>query len=453
MSGRYTAYSEYKKSNFEWLGVIPKHWEVVYSKWLFDDRNNKATQSDEMLTASQKYGVIPQKLFMKLEQQKVVQVQKGHDILKQVKENDFVISMRSFQGGIEFCGYDGAVSSAYVPLVPQGDLSLLYFKYLFKSKQYIQALQSTTNLVRDGQALRYSNFLQVKLPLPSKTEANKIGLFLDCETAKIDSLITKQEKLIELLNEKRQAVISYAVTRGLNADVPMKDSGVEWLGNIPKHWGVSKLRFISSFGRGLSITKANLQERGIPCVSYGEVHSKFGFEVDPAKHNLKFVDESYLVSSPASLLSKGDFVFADTSEDIDGSGNFTQLTSNDMVFAGYHTVVVRPFGENYYRFLAYMFDSPVYRTQVRNGVKGVKVFSVTQAILKNTNVWLPPFDEQKEIANELDQKTKNIDKLIAKQQEAILLMKERKTALISAAVTGKIDVRNYDVESLGCVNG
>lgn len=111
---KYQYYTEHKETGFEWLKMIPEHWKLTYSKWLFKDRNEKAIPSDEMLTASQKYGVIPQKLFMEMEQQKVVLVFKGHDILKHVEKNDFVISMRSFQGGIEYCNYVGAVSSAYV---------------------------------------------------------------------------------------------------------------------------------------------------------------------------------------------------------------------------------------------------------------------------------------------------------------------------------------------------
>ena len=244
---KYQKYAKYKDSGSQWLGEVPNHWKVEYSKWLFAERNIKATASDEMLTASQKYGVIPQKLFMELEQQKVVQVLSGHDILKKAEANDFVISMRSFQGGIEFSEYSGAVSSAYVPLQPKKGLSLSYYKYLFKSVPYIQSLQTTTNLVRDGQALRYGNFIQVRIPLLPFEEAEKIGQFLDHETAKIDRLIVKQEQLIALLQEKRQAVISHAVTKGLNPDATMKDSGVEWLGYVPEHWKVAGFKkYLSS---------------------------------------------------------------------------------------------------------------------------------------------------------------------------------------------------------------
>ncbi|MEZ8867880.1 restriction endonuclease subunit S [Vibrio splendidus] len=214
-----------------------------------------------------------------------------------------------------------------------------------------------------------------------------------------------------------------------------KKTDIKFLNGIPTHWVTSKVRHISVFGRGLAITKANLQDTGIPCVSYGEVHSKFGFEIDPKKHSLKCVSEEYLTSSPYALLSKGDFVFADTSEDIDGSGNFTQLVSDETLFAGYHTVIVRPDPSNYYRFVAYLFDSPEFRSQVRDAVKGVKVFSVTQAILKDASVWLPSYEEQQKIANFLDHETVNIDSLIAKQEKLIELLKEKRQAVISHAVT------------------
>lgn len=243
------------------------------------------------------------------------------------------------------------------------------------------------------------------------------------------------------------------MTGRYKAYLEYKQPDIKFVNDIPTHWVISKVRHISTFGRGLPITKANLQDTGIPCVSYGEVHSKFGFEVDPSKHALKCVSEEYLASSPYALLSKGDFVFADTSEDIDGSGNFTQLVSDETLFAGYHTVIVRPSPANYYRFVAYLFDSPEFRTQVRDAVKGVKVFSVTQAILKNASVWLPSFEEQQKIASFLDHETAKIDTLIAKQEKLIELLKEKRQAVISHTVTKGLNpnapMKDSGVEWLG----
>lgn len=205
--------------------------------------------------------------------------------------------------------------------------------------------------------------------------------------------------------------------------------------SIPEHWEIIRFRNAFQFFKGLNITKEDLQDIGIPCVSYGEVHSKYGFELDLSKHLLKCVDAKYMKTSPKSLLKKGDFVFADTSEDIEGSGNFTQLVSNSEVFAGYHTLVCRLSISCDERFVAYCLDSVSYRSQVQKLVKGVKVFSITQAILKKTFLWLPPEDSQKKIANFLDQKTAQIDQAIAIKEQQISLLKERKQILSQNAVT------------------
>jgi len=204
---------------------------------------------------------------------------------------------------------------------------------------------------------------------------------------------------------------------------------------LPDHWQVEKCRFAFNFSKGLTITKENLQETGIPCVNYGEIHSKFGFEVDPLKHDLKCVDPSYLKLGKGSLLAKGDFVFADTSEDIEGSGNFTRLNSTEPTFAGYHTLIARAKGDANTRFLAYVLDSASFRKQVRKSVKGVKVFSITQAILKNTSVWLPPLHDQTAIAGFLDEKIAKIDELVGIKRRQIALLGERKQILIQNAIT------------------
>jgi type I restriction enzyme S subunit len=214
-----------------------------------------------------------------------------------------------------------------------------------------------------------------------------------------------------------------------------KDSGIEALGNIPTHWNTNRFKNVFKLGKGLTITKENLQDEGIPCVNYGEIHSKYGFEVDPDKNDLKCVSVDYLKSSTSSLLKQGDFVFADTSEDIEGSGNFTYLNSRKDVFAGYHTIIARPKDEMSARFLAYAIDSMSYRNQIRKKVKGVKVYSITQAILKSTNIWLPPEEERIGITKFLDQKTTKINQVIAIKQKQIELLKERKQVMSQQAVT------------------
>lgn len=203
---------KFKDSGVEWLGEVPEHWEVENSKWIFAYRKEKARKDDEQLTASQKHGVIPQKLFMEVEERRVTLVEFNYEILKHVEKGDFVISMRSFQGGIEYCDYTGCVSSAYVALIPSKKVYAPYYKFLLKSSRYIEALQSTSNLVRDGQALRYENFCMVILVVPPLSEQTAIAQYLDEKTAKIDHAIQLKQQQIDKLKEYKMVLINDVVT-------------------------------------------------------------------------------------------------------------------------------------------------------------------------------------------------------------------------------------------------
>ena len=203
---------EMKDSGVRWLESIPVHWEVVQSRRIFTQRKGRAQPGDTQLTASQKYGVIPQREFTELEGSQVTQVILNPEILKHVEAGDFVISMRSFQGGIEYSGHTGCVSSAYVPLAPSRQVHTEFFKYALKSTAYIQALQSTSNLVRDGQALRFDHFAMVPLPALPISEQIQIADYLNNHCSKIDALINKSTTTIQVLSEYRSALIHDAVT-------------------------------------------------------------------------------------------------------------------------------------------------------------------------------------------------------------------------------------------------
>lgn len=232
-----------------------------------------------------------------------------------------------------------------------------------------------------------------------------------------------------------------------------RDSGVEWLGVVPEHWGVKPLRYLGRFRKGLTITKADLTDTGIPCLNYGEVHSLYPFEVNQDIQALKCVPAEYLETEPSSCISYGDFVFADTSEDLEGVGNFTHVSGLEPLFAGYHTIIYSLDSDVSSRFLAYCLESFAFRTQLRMGVKGVKVFSVTQEILRGGIAWLPTTAEQTQIALFLDHETARIDALIEEQQRLIELLKEKRQAVISHAVTKGLDptmpVKDSGVKWLG----
>ena len=210
----------------------------------------------------------------------------------------------------------------------------------------------------------------------------------------------------------------------------MKPSGVEGFGDIPLDWEVNRMSFTFSFGKGLSITKEDLQDEGIPSITYGDIHSRFGFEIDPEVNEVRCVDPKYLKSGRSSLLQFGDFIFADTSEDIAGSGNFTHLNSHALAFAGYHTITARAKRTLNFRFMAYLFDSEPFRNQIRNSVSGVKVFSVTQTIIKNTRLLLPPLPEQQAIATLLDDRCGYIGGIIADLERQMDILRQYKKALI-----------------------
>ncbi len=427
---KYKKYEKYKDSGIEWIGEIPEHWEVKKIKYFYNFSMGQTILKTNLIND----GVIP--VYSATESNAIFgYVNKANVILQ---KGDLVIPARGNSIGFVYLVEDKSTCTQ----------TTIYGKRINKkiTPKYLYYYQIgfRLNLFQfDRTAIPQITVEQVKenpILIFDVKEQTAIAEFLDRETARIDAVIEKKKKLIELLKEKRTALITKAVTKGLNPDVKMKDSGIEWIGEIPEHWEVKKFRFIFTQTKGLSITKTDLKDSGIPCVNYGEIHSKYGFEIIPERDKLLCVDTSYLKTSKKSLIKKGDFVFADTSEDIEGSGNFTHLHSDKKIFAGYHTIIARLKINTNYRYIAFYLDSISYRHQIRQKVKGIKVYSITNAILKNTYLLLPTLEEQTAIAEFLDRETAKIDDLISKIEKSIEKYEEYRSALITAAVTGKIKV-------------
>lgn len=204
---------ELKSSGLDWCPQIPKTWKVYNPKALFTLRNQRAFKGERQLTASQEYGIVYQDDFMEMTGSKVVTVEKDFSILKHVEPNDFVISMRSFQGGLEYSELSGSISSAYVMLIPNSQkIYPPFYRWFFKSSKYINAIQSTTNLVRDGQAMRYANFVKVPLFDIPMNEQKEISIYLENKISKIDFIISSKEKEIALLLEYKKALVYEYVT-------------------------------------------------------------------------------------------------------------------------------------------------------------------------------------------------------------------------------------------------
>ncbi|ABO34952.1 restriction modification system DNA specificity domain [Methanococcus maripaludis C5] len=221
----------------------------------------------------------------------------------------------------------------------------------------------------------------------------------------------------------------------------MKDSGIEWIGDIPADWGVKKLKYILGLNTGLSITKAELVENGVDCVNYGDIHSKYTFDIVSSRDNLPKVPVEFIDTNPSAIASEGDFIFCDTSEDIEGSGNclFIRESNNKPIFAGSHTILGRPLINVNSTYLGYLLKSPDIKSQIQKRVVGIKVYSITQKILKSISLILPPVDEQQEIAQYLDDKVGQIDSIIEKTKSSIDEYKSYKQSIITETVTKGLD--------------
>lgn len=205
--------ADMKDSGVPWIGLVPKSWMIDNPKWHFIQRKDRAKPGLIQLTASQKYGLISQDEYMDITGARIVTVQKDFDILKLVCAGDFVIHMRSFQGGLEYSEKTGSTSSAYVMLIPKETILVpRYYKWFFKCDAYIDALNSTTNLVRDGQAMRWANFIQLPIPFPPANEQEEIASYLDEKCGQIDSLIAQKQKQLEMLEAYKKSLIYEYVT-------------------------------------------------------------------------------------------------------------------------------------------------------------------------------------------------------------------------------------------------
>ena len=215
----------------------------------------------------------------------------------------------------------------------------------------------------------------------------------------------------------------------------MKDSGVAWIGQVPEGWGVRAFRFEFSFSKGLNITKADLVDEGVPVVSYGQIHAKYNSARHLSDKLLRFVSEAVAERDLDARLNKGDFVFADTSEDVEGAGNFVLNDRDDVVYAGYHDLIARPNDSRNSAYLAYLFQTDAWRSQLRSMVQGIKVFSITQRLFKKISLILPPLSEQRKIAAFLDGECGKIDLLRGKVEKQIAALEEYRKSVITEAVT------------------
>lgn len=424
-----------KNSKIMWIGEIPEGWDTNNIGNLYSIRNEKVSDKDYEPLSVTKFGIVPQL-------DTAAKTNDG-DNRKLVKTGDFVINSRSDRRGS--CGIspmDGSVSLINTVLSPRGQMNPAFYNWLFHTESFADEFYKWGHgIVDDLWTTRWQEMKRISIIAPPLSEQQKIAGYLDRKCSEIDKMIALEEKVIEELKAYKQSVITEAVTKGLNPDVPMKDSGIEWIGEIPEVWSVLPFKACYRMFKGLNITKDNLTSTGHPVISYGQIHSKQNIGTGINCNLLKFISEDYLSKNPNCLSKEFDLFLADTSEDREGVGNAVFIDTDKPIFAGYHTIIARPLTVTKSKYFAYQLQTDAWRFQLRKEVSGIKVFSISQKLLNKTFIIIPTSKEQKAIADYLDHKCSEIDSLINIKLSKIDSLKDYKKSIIYEYVTGKREVQ------------
>lgn len=437
----FPAYPEYKDSEIPWMERIPSSWKLLpfFSRFFERKESNKGMKSTNLLSLS--YGRIVRKDIDAVEGL----LPASFETYQLVHPGDIVFRLTDLQNDKRSLRSatvqeKGIITSAYLA-VSARDFNPSFSSYLFRAYDLMKVFYSMGGGLR--QSMKYDDMKWLQIVCPSFEEQTQIARFLDYETAKIDALIREQERLIQLLQEKRKAVISHAVTKGLDPDVPMKDSGVEWLGEVPEHWEVKPLRYLGECQNGINIS-GDAFGSGFPFIGYGHVYR---YDVLPSVTN-ELVKSSKLDRQRYSV-QRGDVFFTRTSETVDEIGFSATCFQNvdSAVFAGF-LIRFRPsVPELTPEFSRYYFSNQRLREFFNKEMNLVTRASLSQDLLKRMEVSLPPLQEQLSISNHLDQVTERVDSLVSEARSSIVLLVERRSVLISSAVTGKIDLREWQPPS------
>ena len=434
-------YPKYKDSGVTWLGQVPAHWAVKRLKRTFSETTEKAKPEDEQLAATQKYGVISQSQFMIAQEQKLVLALKGTENFKHVEKDDFVISLRAFEGGIERSNQAGCVSPAYTVLRSLGEFNPRFAARLLKTLSFISQISMTYDGIREGKAIKFKDAGPVFLPIPPANEQEAITDFIDCTVGQMDSAIESQERMIELLKERRSAIITQAVTKGLNPNAKMKDSGVPWLGQVPAHWEIKRLRHLGVLTAS-GIDKISKEgERLVTMINFVDV---FNSETKRLK---KGDFELMTTTAPEEKarrhqVRRGDILITPSSEESSDIGRSALVDDdfNNTVYS-YHLLRFTVSKQNtspYY--LSHFLNSTISLSQLSSVAQGTTRQTLSRSDIKDIVVALPKYEEQIKISEFIDYNITMLNNAIESQERMIELLKERRSAIITQAVTGQIDV-------------
>lgn len=427
-----------KDSGIEWIGAIPDSWHLDRLQWHLDEikESNKPVKTQQVLSLTNKLGVIPY-------EEKGEQGNKSKENIDEYKlaypDTIVVNSMNILIGSVGKCNYFGCVSPVYYVFKPKNGENIDFLNYIFQLTQFQKKLRKYANGILEIRLRVSSNdILKRQIAFPSGKEQQKIVSFLNEKMAKIDKLIEIENKQIEKLKEYKQAVITEAVTKGLDKSAPMKDSGVEWIGEIPEDWEVCRVKNIGFTQNGIS-KSGELFGNGYPFISYGDVY----------KHWVLPQTGSGLIESTEKdrkifSVNKGDIFFTRTSETIEEVG-FSSVcfeTITNATFAGF-LIRLRPYQPDSIiksNYAKYYFRANLLRKYLVREMNIVTRASLSQELLGAMSVVLPPPNTQIEISLHLDSQCKKIDSLISIKQKKIDMLNEYKKSLIYECVTGKKEV-------------
>uniref|UniRef100_UPI00356541DC restriction endonuclease subunit S n=1 Tax=Roseovarius sp. TaxID=1486281 RepID=UPI00356541DC len=408
---------------------LPGHWDEARLGGLFQERREKASDTEYPPLSVTMQGIVPQI-------ETAAKTNAG-DNRKLVRAGDFVINSRSDRKGSSgIAPQDGSVSLISIVLEPKQILPS-YVHHLLRSVPFQEEFyRYGKGIVADLWSTNYGQMKNIVLPIPSPEEQRTIAAFLDHETARIDRLIEKQERLIELLKEKRQAVISHAVTKGLNPDAPMKDSGVEWLGELPAHWTISQIRYISRAFRG----KFGHRPRNDPYLYGGQF--PFIQTGDVARADKLIFEHHQTLNERGAAVSErfpaGTLVMA-----IAANVGDVAILGFDS-YAPDSVIGFKPGAGVKVEFLRYSLLAA--RDELVAASSENTQLNLNLERVGGIHAAFPPIQEQSALVDFLDCEMQRFDKLRAMAQRSSSLLHERRSALISAAVTGKIDVSNFKLE-------
>ena len=427
-------YPEYKPSDIEWLGVVPCHWRIARMKTRFTERIEKGHSTEPLLAATQTQGVVPKDHY----ENRTVLAMKDLELLKLVRIGDFFISLRSFQGGIEFAYFQGIISPAYTVLTTRGGMSTGYARRLFKSVPFIENLRLHVTGIRQGQNIDYDRLRRSEIPCPPLPEQQAIADFLDVMDARISRYIAAKRRMIALLEEQKQAIINQAVTRGLDPDVPLKPSGVDWLGDIPAHWDVAPFtRYVVDRADYRGATPEKVDE-GVTLVTAKNIRmGRIDYEsskeyVRPDQYNQ--IMRRGLPQSGDLLLTMeaplGNVALVDR-EDVAFAQRVVRFRMDPQILISRYTLITT---------MAKYFQDQLQMRGTGSTAMGIKASKLPQLMLI-----IPPCLEQVAIADHVTRESLCIDHAIGSARRQSKLIQEYRTRLISDVVTGKLDVRGVEL--------